>query len=85
MGSRKRQNMCDNLNVVNANMMEANKQSFEACDNSVYDVKKCHDSLWLHECINDLWEAGVKDDRLALLFLENYSAHIAIKTISGNT
>ena len=38
-----------------------------------------------YECINDLWEAGVKDNRLALLFLENTIVHIAIKTESGTT
>ena len=85
VGSRKRRNIRDNLFVVNAIMNEAKEQNEEACDICVYDVKKCHDTLWLHECINDLWEAGVQDDRLALLFLENESAHIAIKTSSGNT
>ena len=29
--------------------------------------------------INDLWEAGVQDDKLALLFLDNKNANIAIK------
>ena len=48
-------------------------------------MKKCHNTIWLHECINDLWDAGIKDDKLALLFLENTSAKIAIKTASGTT
>ena len=71
VGSRKRRNMCDNIFVVNPILNEAKQNTEEACDICVYDVKKCHDSLWLQECINDLSEAGVQDDRLALLFLEN--------------
>ena len=71
VGSRKRRNIRDNLFVVNAIANEAKQQPEEACDICVYDVKKCHDTLWLHECINHLWEAGIKDDKLVLLFLEN--------------
>ena len=71
--------------MVNAILNESKEKNEDAYDICVYDVKKCHDSLWLHECINDLWEAGVQDDRLALLFLENTTAHIAIKTSSGTT
>ena len=83
VGSRKRRNIKDNLFVINAVSNEARLKTNEACDICVYDVKKCHHTLWLHECINDLWEAGIQDDKLVLLFLENKSAQIAIKTASG--
>ena len=85
VGSRKRRNIRDNLFVVNAIMNESKELNEEACDICVYDVKKCHDSLWLHECINDLWEAGVTNDKLALFFLENESAQIAVRTASETT
>ena len=65
--------------MINATMNEAKEQNEKACDICVYDMKKCHYTLCLYECINDLWEAGVQVDRLAILFLENKSAHIAIK------
>ena len=58
----RRRNICDNLFVVNLTMNEDKYNKEEVCDKCVYDVKKCHDSLWLHECINDVWEAGVQDD-----------------------
>ena len=48
-------------------------------------VTKCFDSLWLKECINDLYEAGLKDDKLPLLLKTNENAKIAIKTASGIT
>ena len=27
-----------------------------------YDIEKRSDSLWLEDCINSLWDLGVKDD-----------------------
>jgi hypothetical protein len=43
----------------------------------------CFDALWMQECINDLYETGFQNDSLALLFLENQNAEIAIKTANG--
>ena len=55
----------------------------EAADISVYDVHKCFDSLWLEECINDLYDAGLNNDKLNLLYLSNKAARIVVKTSSG--
>ena len=49
----------------------------------VYDVETCFDALWLHEVINCLFQAGITNDKLPLLFLENTNAQVAIKTSSG--
>ena len=38
-------------------------------DFQVYDIEKCFDTLWLHEVINCLFEAGLNNDKLPLLFL----------------
>ena len=29
---------------------------------SIYDVIKCFDSLWVQECINDMYDAAVRND-----------------------
>ena len=70
--------------VINA-ISNASKKKKEATDINVYDVKKCFDSLWLSECINDLYENGLKNDKLALIHESNLSANITIKTLSGTT
>ena len=49
----------------------------------VYFVDKCHDSLWLHEVVNDLFSAGMNNDKLSLLFLENTHAQVAVKSSNG--
>ena len=47
------------------------------------DVKQCFDSLWLHEVIDCLFKAGLQNDKLPLLFLENETAQVAVKTSGG--
>ena len=37
----------------------------------------------MQECINDLYDAGLKNDKLPLLFLENKNAKVAVKTSLG--
>ena len=51
----------------------------------MFDIEKCFDALWVEECINDLYEAGLNNDNLNILFLENQNANIAIKTASGKS
>ena len=46
---------------------------------SVTDVKKCFDKLWLQSTINALYEAGLTNNTLNILYAENKNAEIAIK------
>ena len=43
------------------------------------DVIKCFDKLWLQACVNSLYEAGINNDLLNLLYIENKNAQIAVK------
>ena len=52
---------------------------------SFYDVEKCFDSLWLEDCINSLWNCGVQNDILYLIYLLNRNADIIVKTPFGDT
>ena len=84
-GSRKRRSIRDNLFVINAITNSSRQNISEDTDINVYDVMKCFDSLWLSECINDLYETGLTNDKLVLLYESNQIANIAIKTSSGET
>ena len=46
---------------------------------------KCFDSLWLEDCMNSLWDLGVKDDILCLIYLMNIKATVTIKSPLGDT
>ena len=83
VGSRKLRNIRDHIFVMNAILNSVKNGNEDALDCQVFDVEKCHDSLWLHEVVNDLFDAGMKNDKLALLFLENSSAQVAVKNSSG--
>ena len=83
VGSRRHRNIRYNLFVMNAIMNASKKENENACDILIYDVEKCFDSLWLSECINDIFEAGVNNDKLCLLYHSNKNARIAVKTPSG--
>ena len=43
------------------------------------DAIKCFDKLWLQSCVNSLYEAGITNDILNLLYIENKNAMIAVK------
>ena len=83
VGARKNRNIRDNVFVLNAITNSIVNDDAEPVDVQVYDVDKCFDALWMQECINDLYETGFQNDKLALLFLENQNAEIAIKTTNG--
>ena len=41
--------------------------------------------MWSQECINDLWVAGCRDNKLKELALGNEHANVAVKTSGGMT
>ena len=85
VGARKSRNIRDNLFVVNAILNSIKKGSEDSVDLCAYNVEKCFDALWSYECINDLYDAGMRNDKLALLFRMNENAQVAIKTSQGMT
>ena len=85
VGCRKGRNIRDNLFVVNAVINSVTKGSTDSCDIAVYDIIKAFDSLWAEECINDLFDAGCDDDKLALIQLGTQNAQVAINTSEGIT
>ena len=83
VGARKNRNIRDNIFVMNAIFNEVSKENGEDLDCQVCDVETCFDALWLQEVINCLYDAGLKNDKLPLLFLENNNANVAVKSNGG--
>ena len=83
VGARKGRNIRDNIFVVNAIVNSVIKGKEEPIDAQLFDVEKCFDALWMEECINDLYEAGLDNDKLNLLYIENQNAQVAVKTPKG--
>ena len=80
VGARKRRNIQDYIFVLNAVMNDAVNGKKEAIDIAIYDVEKCFDSLWLEECINDAYDAGLKNNKLKILYRMNQSAQVEEKS-----
>ena len=57
----------------------------KSIDVEILDYRQCFDSMWMEECINDLWEAGIQDDHLALIYKINEEVDVAVKTPFGLT
>lgn len=51
----------------------------------MYNLTKCFDGLWLEECCNNLFEAGVTDDKLALIYEGDRLNQVAVRTPGGLT
>ena len=85
VGARKNRNIRDNIFVLNAIINSVIKGKEDPVDLEIFDIEKCFDGLWLEECINDIFEAGVDNDKLPLLYLENKNANIAVKTQEGKS
>ena len=51
-----------------------------------FDNEKCFDTtLWLEDCINPLWENGIRDDMLSLIYLLNTKVQVTIRTPIGES
>ena len=61
---------------------EGRRKKISIC---VYDCRQRFDSMWQAEVLNDMFEAGVKDDNIALLKEINKTNYMSVKTQYGLT
>jgi hypothetical protein len=85
VGARKKKNIRNHIFIINGIINEALQNKSKSIDIQILDYRQCFDSMWLKECINDLYEAGVTDDALALIFESNKNNQVAVKTPAGLT
>ena len=79
IGARKNRNIRDHLFVINAVMNDAFKNKKEI-DLEIMDIAKCFDKMWFEETSNDIFRAGVTDDKFVLLANSNLKSQVAVKT-----
>ena len=83
IGARKNRNIRDHLFVINAIMNDSFKNKKEI-DLEIMDIAKCLDKMWYEETSNDIFRAGVTDDKFVLLANANSKAQVAVKTPWGS-
>ena len=77
VGARKGRNHKDNLFVLYGVINSVMKGELEDIDLQLFDVIKCFDKLWLHDTLNDLFEADLNNDKLVSV---SYT-HLTLPTI----
>ena len=86
VGARKDKNIRNHIWIINGIISDVNStKNKKPVDILIYDYKQCFDALWLKECMNDFYEAGLKDDKFALLYNCNKNVNIAVRTPVGRT
>ena len=76
--ARKAKNIKNHLFIVNGVINEVVQDKSKSLDVGVLDYRQCFDSMWLEDTINDLYEAGVTDDQLALIYKSNQTNKVAV-------
>ena len=71
------------INGIINDVLSSNKK--KPIDIQIMDYKQCFDSMWLEETMNDLYEAGVTDEKLAVIYHANKEIDVAVKTPTGLT
>ena len=74
-GGSKGKGVADNVFLLRA-LIDHSKYMGKQLWLTFYDIEKCFDSLWLEDCINSLWDNGVKDDTFSLIYNLNVKAKL---------
>ena len=85
VGARKGKNIRNHIFVINGIITDILNTKGKAVDIQILDYKQCFDAMWLEETLNDLYEAGVQDDQLAILYEANKTVDVSVKTPHGLT
>ena len=84
MGGRKHKGCRNNIFIVNGiihDVMSSVKKSPVLLQ--IYDYRQMFDAINLEEAISDVYDAGVRDDNLALIYRANENINMAVNTPSG--
>ena len=73
VGGRRGRSVKDHLFMVNGVILDHNKSKDKPVTFQIPDYMLCFDSMWFEEVTNELIEAGIKDDKLALIAKINES------------
>ena len=83
IGARREKNIRNHLFIINGVINETIKTKMKSVDIEILDYRQCFDSMWLEEVVNDLYEAGVANDKLALIYEANKINRVSVQTPHG--
>ena len=86
LGGRKQKGCLNDILIVNGiihDTISSKKRSPILLQ--IYDYRQMFDSLGLKEALSDIFDVGLDDDNLNLLYEANKDVHMAVKTANGMT
>ena len=85
IGARKFKNIRNHIFIIDADINEVLVTKTDPIDIEILDYRQCFDGMWLEEVTNDLYEAGIKNRNLALIYEANKTNQVAVQTPHGLT
>ena len=86
MGGRRNKGCKNNIFIINGIIHEVlRSKNNKPIVIQYYDYKQMFDSINLKEAINDIFDTGLKDEHLSILYKANEEIHMAVKTPRGLT
>ena len=86
VGGRKGKSVRNHIWVLNAVICDIlSKKKKTPIDLQIFDYKECFDSLWLEDCMNDMYNGGIQDDKFSLLYKMNTLVNVAVRTPVGKS
>ena len=84
MGGRKRKGCKNNIFILNGIIHDVQKsKKMKPVVLQFYDYSQMFDSINLKEAISDIYDTGMDDDNLVLLYKANQEINMAVKTPNG--
>ena len=88
IGARKGKNIRNHLFIIYSVINSVINGGMAPIDIQIYDLEQAFDSLWLEDCLNDIYDVlceESRDDKLALIYLTNVSNLVTVNTSAGVT
>ena len=79
-------NVRNHIWVLNSVIQDVLKRKeAEPIDVQIVDIKQCFDALWPEECLSDLFQYGIQDHTINILYNSSLNTQLAIRTPVGLT
>ena len=86
MGGRKKKGCKNNIFILNAIIHDVLKsKKMKSVLYQFYDYSQMFDAMNLQEAISDIYDTGVDDENMVLLYEANKEINMAVKTANGLT
>ena len=84
VGGRRNMSCINHIFVINGIVHETlSSKKNKPVTLQIYDYRQMFDSMDLEEAISDLYDSGMKDNTLALLYDANRNVKVKVKTATG--